>query len=166
MSYLAGLNGVFSSSERTLGQQLADPQSRAGAVSHYAADIATSIASGHQTTLNAVDARDCPAPYAARASSLIDELDPNTAASLLSHAAVRLGQIGWQVDASSGRVRSSVHAHNRRGLELSVVEILDADSSALQVSITLPCTVAESTGGPTRTHGSQPAADASTTTAN
>jgi hypothetical protein len=145
-SYLAGVRGLYSSSEQTMRQQLADPRSRAGAVSTFAANIANSIADGHTTIANATDDQTCPATYAARASSLITGLDASGAAGIMARAAQRLSEIGWQVEPASGRTpRASVQAHNRRGLELSVVEVLNAGSSSIQVSVSLPCPSTEST---------------------
>jgi hypothetical protein len=116
-SYLAGLRGVYSSSQHRLNAQLRDPATRVAATSELALQIANAIAVNHPVIPGASDEGSCPARYASRATSVVEAMAADEATATIAAAGTRLRDAGWRVDAAasgSGR-RTIVNAHNRQG---------------------------------------------------
>jgi hypothetical protein len=140
-SYLAGLRGVYSSSQHRLNAQLRDPATRVAATSELALQIANAIAVNHPVIPGASDEGSCPARYASRATSVVEAMAADEATATIAAAGTRLRDAGWRVDAAasgSGR-RTIVNAHNRQGVEVTVTDVAGSDASSIEVTVTVPC---------------------------
>lgn len=141
-SYAAGVRGMFSSTDHRLGQQILDPATRVVATVTMSARIATAIAADHPIFAGASDGQACPGRYAARATSIVEAMAGDEASATLGDAGTRLRDGGWRVDpVPTGALRGTVTAHNRQGLEVTVIEVTGSEASSIEVTVTVPCSV-------------------------
>ena len=135
-SALTGRAGVFSSAEKRLDRQLADPATRLAATIRLADQFAGELAPEHPMIPGAQGEQDCPAAWTASATSLVGALTPAEATKAFAAARSRFGNAGWRVRAVTA---SSLTATQRRGLQVDVSEQPGGVSSTLTVTVTVPC---------------------------
>ena len=140
LGYGAGTSGVFSPSQRRLFGQLQDPAARLAATIELADQLVDDIETGHPAIPGIQAQQPCPAQWASRASSVIGALSPAEATSSMRAAAKRFAAAGWRVDKLSlGATRPTLTAHNRRGVDVSVVEQPGDTASSIEVTVSVRC---------------------------
>jgi hypothetical protein len=163
-SYVAGVNGLFSSAQRRLNRRLDNPTTRVEATATYAAQIATAIAGSHPIFAGSSDGQTCPGEYEARATSIVEAMDAASASATLGHAAATLADAGWRLDRpTTPASTTSLDAHNRRGLEVRVGQVVGTDASSIVVTVTMPCPSALAPAQLTSASGPGPSPTASST---
>ena len=98
-SAVTGRAGVFSSAEKRLDRQLADPATRLGATIQLADQFAGEFAPEHPMIPGAQGEQECPAAWTASATSVVGALTPAEATKAFAAARSRFGNAGWRVRA-------------------------------------------------------------------
>lgn len=139
---IAGTAGVFSTADRQIRGELADPSKQLPAAVALTDQLETEIASAHPSLPGLESQLHCPAAWAASASRLVSGLTLTEADAALKAASVRFHAAGWKVISRTSLGVKTVEARRGRELLVTAREQAGDPFSTFELTVTIPCPTA------------------------